>query len=324
MMKKYWYTLMLVGSLVAVKVGALISQGAGLETLLKQNSQQELLTESETPPMDLPISLNGGSEFPSSGGNSPALSKESEEDSKHETSTDVPTAGLPSEHAADSETHDSFTAVPKDNTSSPLPAEDTSAAKNTSSDSSAPIDFSSTLFIGDSRTEGLKEYGGLNEAEFFANSGMSTFNLLSASLTLKDGSKKTLEELLSERSYERIYLMLGINELGYPSSTVIRQYSAIVDRIQALQPNARLVLEANLHVTKKKSDSDPTYGNGKLNALNNAIYQIAVDKGCGYVDVNGLFDDGQGNLDSKYSVDNAHIMGKYYTVWAQWLRTQHV
>lgn len=180
------------------------------------------------------------------------------------------------------------------------------------------------FFIGDSRTEGLKEYGGLNEAEFFANSGMSTFNLLSASLTLKDGSKKTLEELLSERSYERIYLMLGINELGYPSSTVIRQYSAIVDRIQALQPNARLVLEANLHVTKKKSDSDPTYGNGKLNALNNAIYQIAVDKGCGYVDVNGLFDDGQGNLDSKYSVDNAHIMGKYYTVWAQWLRTQHV
>ena len=84
-MKKYWYTRMLVGSLVAVKGGALISQGAGLETLLKQNSQQELLTESETPPMDLPISLNGGSEFPSSGGNSPALSKESEEDSTHET-----------------------------------------------------------------------------------------------------------------------------------------------------------------------------------------------------------------------------------------------
>lgn len=50
---------------------------------------------------------------------------------------------------------------------------------------------------------------------------------------------------------------------------------------------------------------------------------MAVEKGCGYIDVNSLFDDGQGNLDSKYSVDNAHIMGKYYTVWAEWLRTQN-
>ena len=79
----------------------------------------------------------------------------------------------------------------------------------------------------------------------------------------------------------------------------------------------------NLHVTKKKSDSDPVYGNGKIDSLNQAIYQMAVEKGCGYIDVNSLFDDGQGNLDSKYSVDNAHIMGKYYTVWAEWLRTQN-
>ena len=107
---------------------------------------------------------------------------------------------------------------------------------------------------------------------------MSSFNLLSTNLTVKDGSKKTLEELLSQHSYERIYLMLGINELGYPPSSVTKKYASIVDWIHQLQPQARIILEANLHVTKKKS---------------------------------------------KYSVDNAHIMGKYYTVWAEWLKTQN-
>ena len=33
-------------------------------------------------------------------------------------------------------------------------------------DTSVPVDLSTSLFIGDSRTEGLKEYGGLEEAEF--------------------------------------------------------------------------------------------------------------------------------------------------------------
>lgn len=38
---------MLAGSLIAVKGGTLISQGAGLENLLKQNGKPELLSEAE-------------------------------------------------------------------------------------------------------------------------------------------------------------------------------------------------------------------------------------------------------------------------------------
>ena len=43
---------------------------------------------------------------------------------------------------------------------------------------SIETDFSEALFIGDSRTVGLYEYGNLGRAEVFANSGMSVFNLL--------------------------------------------------------------------------------------------------------------------------------------------------
>lgn len=45
--------------------------------------------------------------------------------------------------------------------------------------------------------------------------------------------------------------MLGINELGYPPSSVTKKYASIVDWIHQLQPQARIILEANLHVTKR-------------------------------------------------------------------------
>lgn len=290
---------MLIGSLIAVKGSSLIPRIWELETFSGEHKIERLAKTEDKQPFHIPISADSISKSDATKGSAEAPPAES-------PSAEPPAAGSAPEAPP----------VTESPTEAP-PAETLPPA-----DASVPIDLSASLFIGDSRTEGLKEYGGLSEAEFFANSGMSSFNLLSANLTVKDGSKKTLEELLSQRSYERIYLMLGINELGYPPSSLTKQYASVVDQIRQLQPQARIILEANLHVTKKKSDSDPVYGNGKIDAFNQAIYQMAVEKGCGYIDVNSLFDDGQGNLDPKYSVDNAHIMGKYYTVWAEWLRTQ--
>lgn len=185
----------------------------------------------------------------------------------------------------------------------------------------ASADFSGVLFIGDSRTVGLSEYGDLGNADVFANTGMSSFNLAAAEETV-DGEKMTLQTLLSTKQYDTILLMLGINELGYPENQVVRQYRSVVDEIRSLQPNAKLVLQANLHVTAKKAQSNPVYSNEKLNALNAQIQQIAADTGCAYLDENPLFDDAEGNLAAEYSADGAHILGKYYKEWTQWLAEQ--
>lgn len=40
-----------------------------------------------------------------------------------------------------------------------------------------------------------------------------------------------------------------------------------------------------------------------------------------YIDVNSLFDDENGNLSMAYSTDGAHILGKYYSVWVEWIRS---
>ena len=114
--------------------------------------------------------------------------------------------------------------------------------------------------------------------------------------------------------------MLGINELGYDNPSIVRRYREIVDWIGKKQPEATLVLEANLHVTGEKSARNGIYNNQRINALNYAIRNIAEDTGCPYIDVNPIFDDGNGNLSAAYSTDGAHILGKYYSVWVDWIR----
>lgn len=182
------------------------------------------------------------------------------------------------------------------------------------------IDFSDALFIGDSRTVGLFEYGDLGQAVVFADSGMSVFNLLDAQVSIGNGDKQKLEQVLSSGNFKTIYLMLGINELGYDIPGIVSQYRKAVDWIRAEQPEATLVLEANLHVTEEKSAKSSIYNNQRIDALNNAIRNIAEDTGCPYIDVNPVFDDGNGNLSAAYSTDGAHILGKYYSVWVDWIR----
>ena len=115
--------------------------------------------------------------------------------------------------------------------------------------------------------------------------------------------------------------MLGINELGYEEQSILRQYRTVVEQIRARQPQATLILEANLHVTQEKAAKSDIYNNRKIDALNKAIEAIAEETGCRYLNVNSLFDDENGNLAAGYSTDGSHILGKYYSVWVEWIRS---
>lgn len=204
----------------------------------------------------------------------------------------------------------------------PAAAESLGMASEGSPDTAAlpREDFSHTLFIGDSRTVGLSEYGNLEGADIFAGTGMSVFNVFGAQVAVGDNGKQTLEQVLSRNRYETVYLMLGINELGYESQEIVGRYEGVVDKIRGIQPEATLVLEANLHVTQEKSEQSPIYNNDRINGLNREIERIAGEKGCSYIDVNEIFDDDKGNLDSGYSSDGSHVLGKYYAEWGDWIR----
>lgn len=181
--------------------------------------------------------------------------------------------------------------------------------------------FENALFIGDSRTVGIAKYSGITEADFFATTGMDVYSVFKNESTTGSWEKGTLlEDVLTEKQYDRIYIMLGINELGYNFNHTVETYEALLNRLRELQPDAYLIIEANLQVSKKRSDTDKVINKATIDRMNEAQAAFADGKTVFYVDVNPLFCTEDGTLDDTLSFDGTHPYGKYYAMWADWLR----
>lgn len=183
--------------------------------------------------------------------------------------------------------------------------------------------FRDALFIGDSRTVGLSRHGDLGEADVFADEGLTVYRLFDVKVETEEG-EQTLEELLATRKYGKIYIMLGINELGYRMERTVEKYGEMLSAIRQLQPESLLFLQANLHVTGEFSERDKIFTNPQINAINAAISQMADGRTSFYLDVNEIFDDSEGNLDVTYASDELHIQVKYYPLWVEWLRSKGI
>ena len=183
--------------------------------------------------------------------------------------------------------------------------------------------FNDAAFIGDPRTVGLFEYGGLEErADFYAKISLTIYNVFSEPLAKEEGTGKkiTAEEALSQKQYGKVYLMLGINELGTGTTeTFLEEYKAVVERIRELQPNAVIFVEGIMKVTAGKDAEDPIFNNKNIEAKNAAIASLADNRNIFYIDVNEAVCDADGNLNAEYTIDEVHLKAKYYEIWKQFL-----
>ncbi len=185
-----------------------------------------------------------------------------------------------------------------------------------------PINVDDTLFIGDSRTVGIKSYAGLNEADFFCSVGMSVFNIYDQSCNIKDLGKVGIDTLLASKQYNKIHVMLGINEIGYNLNRVRDEFSGLINKIVDKQPNAKVFVGANLHVTKQYSDNQKYINNERINKLNDKFKKLCNGSNIIYIDTNVYFDDQNHALASDKTSDNVHLYAKYYCEWSDWIRKE--
>lgn len=198
---------------------------------------------------------------------------------------------------------------------------DPSAAPFTTADISYLND---ALFIGDSRTVGLREYGQTQGPDFFATTGMNVYNVRDSAADVPGVGNVTLDGLLSSKHYGKIYVMLGINELGYNRDNTVVRYGELIDWIKGKAPDSLIFIEANLHVAAGRSNTDQVFNNTNINDFNSKIAQFADNKKVFYIDVNELFDDANGDLKAECTSDNTHVLGKYYVEWVDWILTKAI
>ena len=187
-----------------------------------------------------------------------------------------------------------------------------------------PVDdsyFSDAVFIGDSRTVGLHDYGGLNDSTFYATVGMNIYNLWTEKFCEVDGEKVTLEEALKAKQYGKIYFQIGINEMGRGTlDGFMTAYEESVKKFRELQPDAVIFVQGIMKVAKEKSDKDPIFNNVGIEQRNERIAALADGKNIFYLDMNEVVCDEEGNLKSSLTFDDIHLYGSKYGIWVDYLK----
>ena len=186
--------------------------------------------------------------------------------------------------------------------------------------------FDDAVFIGDSRTVGMYEYGGLEETStFYASTGLTIYKMFDSKIVAVPGQKKkiTVEEALSEKQFAKIYLMIGINEMGTGTvESFMKAYGEAVQHLQQLQPDAVIYLQAIMKVTTERSGQGDYITNEGIEARNEEIAKLADDEKIYYLDVNPLICDETGGMVASYTYDGVHLKAQYIPIWLDFLK-QH-
>lgn len=188
--------------------------------------------------------------------------------------------------------------------------------------------FADALFLGDSRTVGLGQYGSLRDiATFYASTGMTIYKIFNAEIVeVPDQQEKiTVEEALQHQSFGKVYIMMGINEVGSGTTeSFAKAYGEVIARIQELQPEAIIYIEGILKVTKARSDKGDYINNEAIEARNEALSLLADGERIFYLDVNQAVCDEDGGLVKDYTSDGVHLKAKYITLWEEYLKDNAV
>ena len=176
-----------------------------------------------------------------------------------------------------------------------------------------------TLFIGDSCTNGLQMWGRIGKAHYFCGTGYSVFTITKKKASDEGHFKDvTLAQVLKKYKYNQIYIILGFNEAGYPYASLMKQYKYLISVVHKAQPKAKIILHGVLHTSYKVACRDSWAKLSNLEKINDGLRDFAKSKKyIYYVDCNDAFCNEKGYLKEGTSSDGEHLNPKYTKLWAQ-------
>lgn len=183
--------------------------------------------------------------------------------------------------------------------------------------------FDDAVFIGDSRTDGFRLYSGIKNAEFIVQTGLSVFQVETRNITYK-GQKMKVLDALGKGTYGKVYVSMGINELGMRNDKGYHNHFAdLIDGIRAKQPNATIYIQLLIPVNEQKSREkgfSEYIENGQVRVYNDILRQVAQEKHVFLVDPAEDLVDETGEPPYDSVADGVHFQRAPYKVWFEYLK----
>lgn len=189
--------------------------------------------------------------------------------------------------------------------------------------------FDDAAFIGDSRTDGFMIYSGIGTGKNLTSNGLSIFKLAEKKALTIDGKKYTLLEALALEEYQKVYLSLGVNELGYyDDNGFFASYCTAIDEIRRLQPNAVIYIQGLIPLNEGQIEEHNgnryNLTNDHLRVFNDLMRQAAEEKQVVFLDLYSEFVNENNELPEEASRDGVHLSKEYCQRWLAYLKTHTV
>ncbi|MDO4749422.1 MAG: GDSL-type esterase/lipase family protein [Eubacteriales bacterium] len=191
-----------------------------------------------------------------------------------------------------------------------------------------PVDnsfFRDAAFVGNSLVEGLQLFSGITECDYYAATSLSVLGVDSVNaITLDNGMSGTIIQGIAQKPYAKVYILLGINEIGCDVGYFKQAYGKMLDTICALQPDADIYIMSITPVSYAKSSTSDIFNMTRVNSFNNALVELAGEKGVWYLDLCEALAGPDGYLPAEVTSDGVHFSASQYGVWADYLRSHYV
>ncbi len=200
----------------------------------------------------------------------------------------------------------------------------------------APSYFDDAVFVGDSITSKLQMYAQdlrqngeecLGQAQFITSGSLGYNNALweiseESVHPFYKGAKTKIEDAVQDCGAKKVYLMLGMNDLGlFKDEQTFASIATLLESIKEKVPDVQLFLQSVTPMLKESQQAG--LNNARIEEFDQKLKAYCEDNGYSFIDVASVMRDAQGNLIPEYCGD-PDVLGIHFTsaacnVWVDYL-----
>lgn len=157
------------------------------------------------------------------------------------------------------------------------------------------------VFLGDSRTVAMVNYGLINDDAALAQIGISHPSFKNNTFVNNAGKEYTLKTYLASHQAPVIYIALGVNGINDPSEEHYKStFEDLIDNVMDLSPNSNIVL-MSIGPVNDNGPYKKTVQNSWIVKYNDFLLNTAKNKHLFYLDISEILTGSDGQVKSEYN-----------------------